>query len=53
MEALAQAYSPDQLAAYAYALCEHFRPDVPEGKKGWGAAGRLDLGYIRSLGEEK
>jgi hypothetical protein len=53
MEALAKAYTPDQLVAHAYALYEHFRPDVPEGKKGWGAAGRLDLGYIRSLGEEK
>jgi hypothetical protein len=53
MEALAQAYSPDQLAAQAYSLYEQFRPDVPEGKQGWGAAGQLDLDHIRSLGEEK
>jgi hypothetical protein len=53
MEALAKAYTPDQLVAHAYALYQHFRPEVPEGKKGWGAAGRLDLGQIRSLGEEK
>ena len=53
MEALAKAYSPDQLAAQAYSLYEQFRPDVPEGKQGWGAAGPLDLDYIRSLGEEK
>jgi hypothetical protein len=53
MEALAKAYSPDQLAAEAYALYEQFRPDIPEGKKGWGVAGTLDLGQIRSLGEEK
>jgi hypothetical protein len=53
MEALAKAYSPDQLAAQAYALYEQFRPDIPEGKQGWGAAGPLDLDYIRSLGEDK
>jgi hypothetical protein len=53
MEALAKAYSPDQLAAQAYALYEQFRPDIPEGKKGWGAAGQLDLDHIRLLGEEK
>jgi hypothetical protein len=49
MEALAAAYPPDQLAAKAYALYEQFRPDVPEGKRGWGAAGLLDLKVIRSL----
>ena len=53
MEALAKAYPPDQLAAQAYALYEQFRPDIPEGKKGWGAAGQLELNQIRSLGEEK
>jgi hypothetical protein len=53
MEALAKAYSPDQLAAQAYALCDQFRPDIPEGKKGWAAAGQLDLDHIRLLGEEK
>jgi hypothetical protein len=53
MEALAKAYSPDQLAAQAYALYEQFRPDIPEGKQGWGAAGPLDLDHIRLLGEEK
>ena len=53
MEALAKAYSLDQLAAQAYALYEQFRPGIPEGKKGWGAAGQLDLDHIRLLGEEK
>jgi hypothetical protein len=52
MDALAKAYAPDRLAAQAYALYEQFRPDVPEGKQGWGAAGELDLGHLRSLGEE-
>jgi hypothetical protein len=53
MEVLAKAYPPDRLAAQAYALYEQFRPDIPEGKHGWGAAGQLDLDYIRSLGEER
>jgi hypothetical protein len=53
MEKLAKAYPPDQLAGQAYALYEQFRPDIPEGKKGWGAAGQLDLDHIRSLGEGK
>jgi hypothetical protein len=51
MEDLAKAYPPEQLAARAYTLYEQFRPDVPEGKKGWGAAGQLDLDYIRSLAQ--
>jgi hypothetical protein len=49
MEALANAYTPSQLATQAYPLYEKFRPDIPEGKKGWGAKGELDLDYIRSL----
>jgi hypothetical protein len=50
MKALAQAYPPNQLAAQAYALYEQFRPDVPEGTRGWGASGELDLDVIRGLG---
>jgi hypothetical protein len=49
LEALAQAYPPDQLAARAYALYEAFRPAVPEGTKGWGAKGDLRLDAIRAL----
>jgi hypothetical protein len=51
MEDLAKVYPPDQLAAGAYALYERFRPEVPEGQKGWGAAGELDLDSMRSLAE--
>jgi hypothetical protein len=51
MEALALAHPPAQLAPQAYALYEQFRPDVPEGKTGWGATGQLDLNAIRSLTE--
>jgi hypothetical protein len=49
MEELANAYKPDELATKAYSLYEKFRPDIPEGKRGWGAKGELDLDYIRSL----
>lgn len=51
MEKLAKAYTPKQLEIKAYDLYEKFRPEIPEGKKGWGAKGDLDLEYIRSLAE--
>jgi hypothetical protein len=51
MEKLAKAYTPKQLEKKAYDLYEKFRPEIPEGTKGWGAKGELDLGYIRSLAE--
>jgi hypothetical protein len=49
MEKLAKAYTPKQLESEAYDLYEKFRPKIPEGKKGWGAKGELDLDYIHSL----
>jgi hypothetical protein len=49
LEDLARAYTRDQLEAEAYGLYEKFRPDVPEGQRGWGAAGLLDLERIRRL----
>ena len=49
MEALANALPPDDLAERAFALYETFRPQIPSGKKGWGAKGTLDLRLIRSL----
>jgi hypothetical protein len=49
MESLAKGYNPERLAVDAYGLYEKFRPTVPEGEKGWGAKGELDLGFIRSL----
>ena len=51
MEKLAKAFPPKQLESKAYDLYEKFRPKIPEGVKGWGAKGELDLDYIRSLGE--
>jgi hypothetical protein len=52
METLARAYPPERLAAQAYTLYEQFRPAIPEGKRGWGAAGLLDLDLIRALAQE-
>jgi hypothetical protein len=49
MQELAGAFDPDELAHRAYDLYEAFRPEIPEGVKGWGAAGELDLEAIRRL----
>ena len=49
MEKLAKAYTPKQLESQAFGLYEKFRPVVPDGMKGWGAKGELDLETIRSL----
>lgn len=51
MEKLAKAFAPGQLESKAYGLYEKFRPEIPEGTKGWGAKGELDLDYIRSLAD--
>jgi hypothetical protein len=53
MQVLANNFPPDVLNKRAYALYEKFRPEIPEGTKGWGAAGDLDLKKIRSLAEGK
>jgi hypothetical protein len=52
MEDLAAAFEPGELEKMAYELYEKFRPEIPGGKKGWGAKGELNLEYIRSLREE-
>lgn len=49
MEQLAKSYPPKELEQKAYGLYEKFRPEIPEGKRGWGAKGELDLNTIRSL----
>jgi hypothetical protein len=50
MEELARSQKPEVLAARAFALYAQFRPQIPDGVKGWGAKGKLDLGRIRQLG---
>jgi hypothetical protein len=49
MEKLARSFPPKELASHAYALYERFRPEIPAGKRGWGAQGELDLKQIASL----
>jgi hypothetical protein len=49
MDDLAGGLDGEELADRAYSLYESFRPDIPSGKKGWGAKGDLDLAFIRSL----
>jgi hypothetical protein len=52
LEQLAQAYPPQELERRAFALYEQFRPAVPEGVTGWGAAGELNLERIRQLAKK-
>lgn len=49
MVELAESFSPQDLAGRAYSLYEKFRPEIPEGTRGWGATGDLDLEKIRAL----
>lgn len=53
MAELAKAYKPKELAVKAFRLYERFRPDVPEGTKGWGAKGVLDLQKIKAMSRRK
>jgi hypothetical protein len=41
------------VAERCFGLYEQFRPEVPEGVKGWGAEGDLDLGLIERLAKAK
>lgn len=38
-----------ELAEEAYGLYEKFRPRIPAGERGWGAAGELDLEELRKM----
>ncbi len=49
MQALAESLPPAQLASDAFKLYEQFRPEIPAGKKGWGASGILSLSLIQEL----
>jgi hypothetical protein len=53
MQTLAQSMEPEVLAAQAFPLYEKFRPQIPEGTRGWGAAGELDLGQLQRLAKRK
>jgi hypothetical protein len=47
MVALAARHDPDELNRIGFRLYESFRPEVPEGVKGWGAKGQLELARVR------
>jgi hypothetical protein len=49
MEQLAASQSPDELNRHGFALYEAFRPAIPAGARGWGAAGELNLERITDL----
>jgi len=53
MKELARSLPSSELAEKAYALYEKFRPEIPSGKKGWGASGKLDLDLIRKMARSK
>ena len=53
LETLAQTYSPQELEQQAYSLYEKFRPKIPEGTRGWGAAGDLSLERIRDMAKKE
>src|ERR1017187_10298026 len=53
MAYLAASRDPEDLASEAYGLYEQFRPAIPAGESGWGAAGALSLAEIRGVAEEK
>jgi hypothetical protein len=53
MQRLAKSFPPKALADIAFRLYERFRPAIPEGVKGWGAKGDLDLQLIERLAKEK
>ena len=53
MRDLANAFPREQVSKSAFGLYEQFRPAIPEGVRGWGAKGSLDIDRIRSLAKEK
>lgn len=53
MKGLAKSLTPSELAEKAYHLYEKFRPEIPPGKRGWGASGKLDLDDIRKMARSK
>jgi hypothetical protein len=53
MRRLAKSYQPKELAERCFGLYERFRPEIPEGVKGWGAKGDLNLGVIEGLVKHK
>ena len=53
MIALARSIPVPEINRRAFGLYTKFRPEVPEGVEGWGAAGALSLDAIRNAGDER
>ena len=53
MEKLAQSQGREALATKAFQLYEAFRPEIPEGERGWGAKGTLSLEKIAQAKAER
>jgi len=53
MQRLVLSLGPKELAERGFRLYERFRPEIPEGIKGWGAKGVLDLGVIEGLATKR
>jgi hypothetical protein len=53
METVAASYTKKELETKAYDFYEQFRPSIPEGTKGWGAKGELNLTTIKGLAKKK
>ena len=51
MEQLAASLSPEELNRRGFTLYEAFRPAIPAGARGWGAAGERDLERITGLAQ--
>jgi hypothetical protein len=51
MAALAAKHDPQELNRIGFRLYESFRPEVPEGVKGWGAKGELRINRVREAAE--
>jgi len=52
MQKLAISIDPANLNQHGFALYEKFRPEIPDGTRGWGAAGELDVEKIKKLAEK-
>ena len=53
LAALAAAFEPEELKDFAWDLYEKFRPEIPPGRRGWGAKGVLDLDRVRALADRE
>ena len=53
MQRLSKSLGPKELAERCFGLYKRFRPEIPEGVKGWGAKGILDLKVIEQLATDR